>query len=117
MLRWGGAEDAEGIALEVELEKTPEFFEIVFEEELNLMLEVNGRWFYKAPQTERIDLMAAFFENPLKQAEKVAIRIFAPPASGENDASQGEDWLENYYCEMNCLPKLRIRYEAVEQVQ
>lgn len=117
MLRWGSAEDAEGVALEVELEKTPEFFEIIFEEELNLMLEVNGRWFYKAPMTKRIDLMPAFFENPLHQTKMIPIRIFAPPASGENDALQGEDWLENYYCRMNNLPKLRLRYEAVEQVQ
>jgi len=41
-MRWGGAEDAEGIALEVTLEKNPEFFEINFEENLNLMIEING---------------------------------------------------------------------------
>jgi hypothetical protein len=116
-MRWGGAEDAEGIALAVTLDKTPEFFEIVFEEELNLMLSVNGRWFYKAPATERIDLMPAFFENLLEGPQTMAIYIFAPPASGENDASQGADWAENYYCTMHTLPKLRIRYEAAAQVR
>lgn len=117
VLRWGSAEDAEGLAFDVELEKTPEFFEIVFQEELNLMIEVKGRWFYKAPGTERIDLMPVFFEEPLTQAETVAVHIFAPPASGENDASQGEDWAENYYCKITKMPEFRIRYEAVEQVQ
>lgn len=116
-LRWGGAEDAEGIAFEVKLEQTPEFFEIAFEEELNLMIEVCGRWFYKAAGTKRIDLMPAFFENPLKEAAVVNIHMFAPPASGENDQTQGEDWAENYYCTMTKLPELRIRYEAVEQVK
>lgn len=61
--------------------------------------------------------MPLFFKEPLGQAETVSIHIFAPPASGENDASQGEDWVENYYCKMTMLPELRIRYEAVEQVQ
>lgn len=116
-MRWGGAEDAEGVSFEVILEKTPEFFEIIFEEELNLMIEVRGRWFYKAAGTERIDLMPAFFESPLEQAQKVQLRMFAPPVSGENDVTQGEDWAENYYCTMRQLPKLRIRYEAVEQVR
>ena len=117
VLRWGSAEDAEGLAFDVELEKTPEFFEIVFQEELNLMIEVKGRWFYKAPGTERIDLMPVFFEEPLTQAETVSVHIFAPPASGENDVSQGEDWAENYYCKITKMPEFRIRYEAVEQVQ
>lgn len=116
-LRWGGAEDAEGISMDVLLEKTPEFFEIEFEEPLNLMIEMNGKWFYKAPETNRIDVMAAFFENPVKEKTMLKLRIFAPPAGGENDSSQGEDWWNNYYCCMNKLPKLRIRYEAVEQVQ
>lgn len=116
-MRWGGAEDAEGISLEVEMEKTPEFFEISFQDELNLMLEVNGRWFYKAATTDRIDLMPAFFDAPVKCGEKIQIRIFAPPASGENDPSQGEDWLDNYYCTMNSLPELRLRYDSIEQVK
>lgn len=80
------------------------------------MIKVQERWFYKAPSTERIDLMPAFFENPLSEGQKVSISIFAPPASGENEEDQGEDWLENYYCMMHTLPKLRIRYEGVEQV-
>lgn len=116
-MRWGGSEDAEGVAFQINLERTPEFFEIAFEEKLNLMIEIRGRWFYKAAAVERIDLMPAFFENPLNQPETVMIRMFAPPASGENDSSQGEDWAENYYCTMQKLPKLRIRYEAVEQVK
>ena len=115
-MRWGGAEDAEGIALEVTLEKNPEFFEISFEENLNLMIEINGRWFYKAEGTDCIDLMPAFFDQDIKERTTLSITMFAPPASGENDPSQGEDWMENYYCTMHKLPELRIRYEAIEEV-
>lgn len=115
-MRWGGAEDAEGVAMEVILDQNPEFFEIVFEENLNLMIEVNGRWFYKAEDTERIDVMPAFFDSNVNAGETVQIAIFAPPATGENDPAQGDDWLENYYCTMHKLPELRIRYDAVEQV-
>ena len=64
-LRWGGSEDAEGLAIKLKFEKDPVFCEVTFEEELNLMLEINGRWFYKAPKTKTIDLMSAFFENRL----------------------------------------------------
>ena len=116
-MRWGGAEDAEGVAMEVALESEPEFFELIFEEDnLNLMIEINGRWFYKAPGTERIDVMPAFFDSGIDAGQNIQIAFFAPPASGENEPSQGEDWLDNYYCTMNKLPELRIRYEAVEQV-
>ncbi len=115
-MRWGGAEDAEGVAIALTLEKTPEFCEITFEEELNLMIEINGRWFYKAPGTKTIDLMPAFFENPVEDGTELTLKIFAPPASGENDPSQGEDWAINYYCTMEKMPQLRIRYESVQDV-
>lgn len=115
-LRWGGAEDAEGLAIPLVMEKTPEFCEITFEEPLNLMMEINGRWFYKAPETSTIDLMPAFFEKPVEPGAEIVLKIFAPPASGENDPAQGEDWTINYYCTINHIPELRIRYESVQDV-
>lgn len=117
-LRWGGAEDAEGLAIPITFEKTPEFCEITFEEtDLNLMMELNGRWFYKAPGTKTIDLMSAFFDAPIAPNTVMTLKIFAPPATGKNDPSQGEDWTINYYCTMNKEPSLRIRYESVEDVK
>lgn len=115
-MRWGGSEDAEGIVMDIPFESSPEFCEITFQEPLNLMMEMNGRWFYKAPETNTIDLMPAFFEKPLSGKETLSLRVFAPPATGENDPEQGADWVENYYCQITEMPKLRIRYEAVEQV-
>ncbi len=113
VLRWGGSQDADGIAIGVTLEKSPEFFEITFEEPLNLMIECNGRWFYKAPETKTVDLMPAFFESPVEDGTALTLKIFAPPAGGENDPSQGEDWAVNYYTTMEKMPELRIRYESV----
>lgn len=116
-LRWGGSEDAEGIAIPLTFEKSPEFCEITFEEtDLNLMMELNGRWFYKAPGTKTVDMMAAFFENPIEPQTELTLKIFAPPATGENDSSQGEDWDINYYSVINKLPDIRIRYESIQDV-
>lgn len=115
-LRWGSAEDAEGIAIPIKFEKTPEFCEVTFEEELNLMMELNGRWFYKAPGTKTVDMMSAFFETPIEPGAELSLKIFAPPASGENDPAQGEDWAVNYYTTITKMPELRIRYEEVQEV-
>ncbi|MDE6566830.1 MAG: hypothetical protein K2K70_03735, partial [Lachnospiraceae bacterium] len=112
----GGAEDSEGVAIPLTFEKTPEFCEISFEEDLNLMMEINGRWFYKAPETKTVDLMPAFFETPIEPDTELTLKIFAPPASGENDPEQGEDWATNYYTTMQKMPQLRIRYESVKDV-
>ena len=40
------------------------------------------------------------------------IKIFAPPATGENDIS-AEDGLFNYYYTLEKLPKLRLRFKPV----
>jgi hypothetical protein len=112
-LRWGGSEDAEGIAVPIHFEGNPHFCELVFEDESNLMLEINGRWFYKSPQAKTIDLMSAFYEKPLEGEADMTLKIFAPPASGENDLS-AEDGLFNSYSTIEKLPKIRIRYSAVE---
>lgn len=116
-LRWGGAEDAEGLAIEVEIVTTPTFLELIFEEKLNLMIEFRGRWFYKGPTTKVVDLMSAFFDNPVKASEKTTIKIFTPPANGVNEPEQGADWNYNYWCTINKLPELRIRYEAVADIE
>lgn len=114
-LRWGGAEDSDGVELKVRLEKEPVFFEMKLPKEMNLMVSVNGRWFYKSPGVEMIDVMPAFFakdSKPVAQDEDISILIFAPPAGGENPDTGASDWAENYYTELNELPEFRIRYEA-----
>lgn len=116
-LRWGGAEDAEGISIPVHFDANPHFCEAVFDadDDGNYMLEVNGRWFYKSPKAKTIDMMSAFFENPLSGACDMDIKLFAPPASGENDSTQGDDWMENYYYTVKKLPKIRILCGPVEK--
>ncbi len=112
-LRWSNSEDAEGLAMPLHFEGNPTFCEAVFEEESNLMLELNGKWFYKAPKTKTVDMMAAFFEKPLENAADMTLKIFAPPATGENDLSQ-EDGL--FHCDtvLHSLPKVRLRFAPVE---
>lgn len=112
-LRWGGAEDAEGIAIPVHLESNPHFFELIFEDDSNLMIEVNGRWFYKSPKAKTIDVMSAFFKKPVTGPCDLTVKIFAPPATGENDIST-EDGLYNSYTTIEKLPKIRLRFEPVE---
>ncbi len=112
-LRFGASDDAEGLAFEFDLEKNPAFFEAYFDDEAtdyNLMMEVNGQWFYKAPGTKCIDMMEAFYKNRLKGKNTVTVRLFATPANGENE----EDPL-NYTKELKVLPKFRIEYGPVEK--
>ncbi len=113
-LRWGGSEDAEGISIPLHFDSNPTFCEVTFEENVNLMMEINGKWFYKSPKAKTIDLMSAFFEKPLKGEADLTLKLFAPPASGENTPEDGEDWLENSYTVINKLPHIRIRFKATE---
>lgn len=115
-LRWGSSEDAEGIEIPLHFEKNPHFCEVIFDDDSNLMLEINGRWFYKSPKARTIDLMSAFFEKPLDGQADLTLRIFAPPASGENDLDI-EDGLFNSYTVINKLPDIRIRFEPIEKQQ
>lgn len=113
-LRWGSAEDATGLAIPVHFACNPTFCEVTFEGDENLMMEMNGKWFYKSPKAKTIDMMSAFFENPLTGPCDKTLKIFAPPASGENDPNQGEDWTTNYYKTIEKLPTIRVRFEPVE---
>lgn len=112
-LRWGGAEDAEGIAIPIHLESNPHFFELIFEDDSNLMIEINGKWFYKSPKAKTIDVMSAFFKKPVTGPCDLTLKIFAPPATGENDIST-EDGLYNSYTKIEKLPKIRLRLEPTE---
>ncbi len=117
-LRWGGSEDATGLGIPLHFEKNPIFAEVNFDDELkdlNLMMELYDHWFYKAPGVKSIDMMSAFFEKPLNGACELTLKLFAPPASGENDPSQGEDWAENYYTVIKKLPDVRLRFEPIEK--
>lgn len=115
-MRWGGSEDADGIEISLVLEGTPEFCELTVEDNIGLMVEICGRWFYKAPHVKTIDLMPAFYKTPLKGKTTVSVKMFAPPATGENVDDGSTDWNYNYYAEMTCTPKFRIRYETPAQV-
>ena len=113
-LRWGGSEDADGVSVPLKFEKAPVFCEVTFADDdadLNLMLEINGRWFYKSPGAKTIDLMPAFFNTTAPK--ECDLRIFAPPPEGVNDMSQGDDWAMNYYAEIKKTPEMRIRFEAI----
>ncbi len=116
-LRWGGSEDADGLAIPLHFDSNPHFCEIYFDEDddSNYMIEINGRWFYKSPKARCIDMMSAFFEKPLDSACDMTLKLFAPPATGENDATQGEDWMDNYYYTVTKMPKIRIRFAPIEK--
>lgn len=115
-MRWGGAEDAEGVGIKLDFEKNPVFCEVSFEEELCLMLEINGRWFHKSPGVKTIDLMPAFYERPLKDKETLFLKIFSTPPQGVNEDKGDRDWDINYYSQLNRLPEFRRRYESAGTV-
>ncbi len=118
-LRWGCAEDAEGLAMKIRLEKTPVFFDILLPKEANLMLCVNNRWFYKAPGVRMIDAMPAFFGPDAKAVtpgEEISVLLFAPPADGVNPETGDEDWATNYRTTLSELPRFHIRYTSCADV-
>ncbi|MDR2543842.1 MAG: hypothetical protein LBC80_10410 [Treponema sp.] len=115
-LRWGASEDADGLIIPLLFEQHPVFCEVTFSGEdaqLNLLMEINGRWFYKKCGVTTIDLIPAFFCSKLSGKTEIPLRIFAPPPDGVNDPKQGKNWEINYYAKMQKLPELRIRYEPV----
>lgn len=113
-LRWGSSEDAEGLAIPLHFEKNPVFCEVTFADEGNYMMELNGKWFYRSPRAKTIDLMSAFYEKPLDGPCDMTLKLFAPPASGENDLSL-PDGLYNAYTAVEKLPSIRIRFAPVEE--
>ena len=115
-LRWGGSEDADGVEIPVNLERTPEFCEATFEEDACLMIEFGGKWFYKAKGVKTIDFMSLFFERRLNGPAIVPLRIFGTPEDGVNPKTDAPDWATNYYGELKSAPQLRIRYEVPGRV-
>ena len=115
-LRWGGSEDAEGVEIMLSFDKTPEFCEITCDKDLSLMMEFNGRWFYKGSGVSTIDLMSAFFDTPLTGERDIPIRIFATCADGENHENGRDDWMTDQYFIMENEPEFRIRYEVPARV-
>ena len=125
LLRWGGAEDAEGVEDTVRLSKTPVQFELHFPgklEALNMLIEFNGWHFYKAPGTKLVDLMPYFFDkaNEVKKPAAYKIRYFLPPVDGMNKPKSGDpftakdgDWLYNYYAELPAMPEVVVLEKAV----
>lgn len=115
-LRWGGAEDSDGLMMPLSLTANPVFLEAYFDEDLvdeNLMLCINNHWFYKAPGVKCVDMSGAFFDEPITACTDMNLTIYAPPATGENDPKQGKDWQTNYYRTINRMPRIRIAYKAV----
>jgi len=121
-MRWGGSEDADGVELELSLERLPVFFDVTFDKEdvdKSLMLCLEGRWFHKAPGVRTIDLMPAFWNDrfePVEPGDKPMLRLFATPEDGINPETDAEDWDVNYRTVLHALPRLHIKYEPVDMV-
>ena len=114
-MRWGGSEDSDGVSVEVKLKEAPTFFELYFDDDnvdMNLMIKVNNRWFYKKAGVKFIDLMPLFFSYPDSSLD-VNVTFFAPPATGLNVDDGSEDWMINYRTNLKKLPKLRVEYGPV----
>ena len=109
-LSWQDSEDADGISITLTFERQPEFCEVFLPEDLSLMMEFNGRWFYKACGVKHIDLMPAFFDEQLTGACEISLNIFATPPDGENHENGRDDWRTKQYFTIGKEPEFRIRY-------
>ncbi|MCI5830391.1 MAG: hypothetical protein SPJ89_09645 [Treponema sp.] len=125
-LRWGSAEDSEGLSMNLHFEKQPVFAEVYFDDDLlekNLMLELGGYWFYKAPGVKCVDMMTLFYDKPLTSSCDMKLNIFAPPASGLNESPSGNydndpngSWMLDTYTEIKTLPRVRLCFEEPQIV-
>ena len=111
-LRWGGSEDAEGIAIPIHFEKIL-FLRSNVRRRQQSYAGNKRKMVYKSPKAKTVDLMSAFFEKPLNDKCDLTLKIFAPPANGLNDLSE-EDGLFNSYTTLEKLPDIRVRFEPVE---
>ncbi len=111
-LRWGGSEDADGIEIDLSFTGMPQLCEFLCREDLSLMIEFCGRWFYKSPHVHEVDLMSAFFDRPISGPCTIPVRIFATCPDGENHKGENDDWDINAYFVMEEEPEFRIRYEV-----
>jgi hypothetical protein len=107
VMDWRSAEDSDGIGWKVRLKSRPIFFELRFPKEQNLLVCVNGRWFYKKPGTEWVDATSAVASEGA--GRQVAVSAFAPPADGANPP-QGNGWQTSVLTELAAMPELRARY-------
>ncbi len=112
-LQWTSSEDASGIAIPIHFKGNPVFCEIIFEDDGNYMIELHGKWFYKSPKAKTIDMMSAFYHNPLEEACDMTLKLFAPPHDGVNNTSTPES-MRTYTATMEKMPKVRILYTPVE---
>ncbi|MBO2517901.1 MAG: hypothetical protein CW338_11650, partial [Clostridiales bacterium] len=99
----------------LQTEGQPVFCELLFPGELtalNLMIELEGEWFYKAPGTDTVDLMPYFWKHPAGKKE-YRVRLFAPPADGTNPGCDTPDGSMNVYTVLPALPSFRVRYAPV----
>ncbi len=116
-LRWTSSEDADGIELSLNVTENPHFAEVYFSEQLkdlNLMLELDGWWFYKAPGTKCVDLMSYFFEHKISQPVVLPLRFFAPPADGMNPKAADGTYKESCVTVLPALPEIRLEFEPVK---
>ena len=80
------------------------------------MIEFNGKWFYKAPTVNSIDLMPAFYEHPIERHKRIRLNIFAPPTTGENVIDEqypNFPWNDVFRTEITKMPQFRIRYSSI----
>lgn len=119
-LTWTSSEDAEGIELSLDITQNPHYAEVYFPgqlKDLNLMIELDGWWFYKAPGTKCVDLMSYFFEHKIQNALTLPLRFFAPPAEGTNPQNVDGTYSERCVTELSALPEVRLEFEPVKVIK
>ncbi|MBN2406382.1 MAG: hypothetical protein JXJ19_01685 [Elusimicrobia bacterium] len=103
-LEWISAENATGIYIERDIPRKMKKFEIRLPEQLNLIIEINKKWFRKPPGSGQLDATGA-----VKPGKKARINIFAPPPTGENAYDKdNKDYLDVYRCSMAEEPEVLI---------
>ena len=110
----GGSDDAEGLEIPLHFEKNPHFCEVIFDDDSNIMMEINGKWFYKSPEAKTlIDLMAAFFEKPLEGEADLTLGDFLLLLQAVRMISIEDGLMNSYAADQKKLPNIRIRFDQL----
>lgn len=102
--QWRASDDSVGVGWKLPLKKRPVILELLLEKEQNLMIAAGNRWVYKKPGVEWVDLTPAAAVWDVKKP--LLIRLFAPPASGENPT--GASVVSG---KLSQPPQLRLHYD------
>jgi len=101
---WVSSTEAKGIAIKVKAPKKINSCTLSFSDKLNLVLNIENKWFRKSPSKSSLDISSA-----VRGLEEFSIMIFSPPAGENTFDSKKQEYLNSYKVILNNLPEIVLK--------